>query len=89
MRINSKDMEKLEQEFFRNLYRQPYEYGGIGLDGKRPFGNSDVESDILEIIEASMEGDDGESECWSSKQRAYASELYDNLIPHLKKKYLK
>lgn len=81
------DMAKLATAFFDNLQRDDCEYGAIGVDCKRPFGNSDVEGDILELLGAKPEGDDGDSKCWSSGQREYAAELYDNLIPYLQKKY--
>ena len=85
--LNQDDMLKLEKAFFQNLTRIECEYGGIGIDCKRPFGNSDVESDILEIIGAKPEGDDGEYACWSSKQRAYAAAMYAGLIEWLQGKY--
>lgn len=85
--LRKEDMEKLEREFFVNLQRGNCEYGGIGLDDKRPFGNSDVEGDILEIIEATPDGDDGYGACFSSKQRAYAAAMYDGLITWLQSKY--
>jgi len=81
------DMLKLEKAFFRNLERDNCEYGGIGIDSKRPFGNSDVEGDVLELIGAKPEGDDGSGPCWSSKQYSYAAALYDGLLPWLKEKY--
>lgn len=87
MELKQDDMLKLEKAFFQNLQRDNCEYGAIGVDCKRPFGNSDVEVDILELIGAKPEGDDGESECWSSKQRAYAAAMYDGLIGWLQGKY--
>ena len=81
------DMQKLAKAFFDNLQRGRCEYGGIGLDDKRPFGNSDVEGDILEILGAEPEGDDGEGKCWSSEQYQYARQCYDQLIPYLQGKY--
>lgn len=87
--IKPHHMEILEQEFFRNLERNDWEYGGIGVDCKRPFGNSDVEADILKMIGQVPAGDDGHDLCWSSKQREYAAAMYDNLIPWLKNKYLR
>ena len=84
--VHDEDMRKLAKAFFDNLVREERcEFGGIGLDDKRPFGNSSVEEDILEIIGVEMEGDDGEDKCWSSDQREYALNLYANLIPWLKK----
>lgn len=87
MELKQDDMLNLEKAFFQNLTRIECEYGGIGVDCKRPFGNSDVEGDILEIIGAKPEGDDGDFECWSSKQRAYAAEMYASLIGWLQNKY--
>jgi hypothetical protein len=84
MILDAKDMEKLATAFFDNLQLDNNEYGGIGVDCKRPFGNSDVEGDILEIIGARPEG---EERSWSENQRAYAAALYRCLIPHLKRKY--
>jgi hypothetical protein len=81
------DMVVLGKAFFQNLRRDNFEYGGIGIDCKRPFGNSDVEADILKMIGSSPEGDDGDGPCWSSKQRSYAASLYDGLIGWLQKKY--
>lgn len=67
------DLEKLADAFFANLRTGNVEYGGWGLDDKRPFGNSDVEGDILEIIGWEPEKND------SYEQREYASELYAEL----------
>jgi hypothetical protein len=87
MELKPDDMLKLEKAFFNALQRNNYEYGGIGIDCKRPFGNSDVEADILEMLDAKPEGDDGEAECWSSGQRAYAAAMYSGLIKWLQDKY--
>lgn len=59
-----------------------YGYGAPGISQKRPFGNSDVEGDLLDIIGAKPEGEDGN---WSIEQYAYVRELYvEKLIPFLK-----
>ena len=79
------DLNSLADAFFDNLVRDNCEYGGIGVDSKRPFGNSDVSGDILEIIGAEPQGDDGNSTCFSSSQNSYADSLYDDLIEHLQK----
>jgi hypothetical protein len=79
------DVHILAAAFFDGLHIDDCEYGGIGLDPKRPFGNSDVDGDILEMIGAEPEGDDGDSQCWSSDQRDYARSLYhEELIPYLR-----
>jgi hypothetical protein len=87
MELKPEDMLKLEKAFFQNLQRDNCEYGGIGIDCKRPFGNSDVEGDILELIGATPAGDDGYSECWSRAQHEYAAAMYDGLIKWLQEKY--
>ncbi len=87
MKLKKEDMEKLEKAFFNNLRKDNCEYGGIGIDCKRPFGNSDVEGDILELIDATPEGDDGDAECYSSNQRKYAAAMYEGLIGWLQSKY--
>jgi hypothetical protein len=81
------DMQKLARAFFDNLQRDNCEYGGIGVDSKRPFGNSDVEGDILELLGAEPEGDDGHDKVWSSDQRKYAASCYSHLIEYLQSKY--
>lgn len=77
-----KDLRKLAEAFFKNLVIDDCEFGSIGLDPKRPFGNSFVEVNILEIIEypPSRCGDE-----YSESQYDYARELYfERLIPYLK-----
>lgn len=80
------DLKILAGAFFKELiWDDGCEYGNPGLDCKRPFGNSDVEGDILELLDAEQEGDDGDGPCWSSHQRRYAADLYRRkLIPYLK-----
>jgi hypothetical protein len=82
------DMLTLEVAFFQNLTRDNCEYGGIGLDSKRPFGNSFVEGDILEMLNATKTGDNGDGPCWSSAQLDYATRMYDSLVPFLHSRHL-
>lgn len=79
------DCRKLADAFFENLqFDDSCEFGSIGTDCKHPFGNSDVESDILKIIGWDPEGD-GDGPCFASWQNDYARELYCvKLIPFLK-----
>ena len=84
-RNRDKDMLALEKAFFKNLQVGDAEYGGIGLDDKRPFGNSNVTWDILGIIGHAY---DDEENGYSDEAEAYADGLYDALIPHLQNKYL-
>lgn len=91
MNEQKKHLAILADAFFQNLQYDPScEYGSIGVDCKRPFGNSDVEDDILRIINVRMEGDDGEGPCWASHQREYAASLYqEHLIPYLRDEWMK
>lgn len=88
MRDKQQDLKRLADAFFAELCMLEWEYGGIGLDPKRPFGNSDVEGDMLELLDWEQEGDDGDGPCYSSEQREYVSGLYrDDLIPYLRKRW--
>ena len=88
-RIND-DLEKLAIAFFKNLtVDDSCEFGSIGLDCKRPFGNSNVEHDMFEIIGLEPEfrcpncGDE-----WSEEQYAYVRDLYyEKLVPFIRTKY--
>ena len=79
------DLLIIEQAFFDNLAYDPgCEYGSVGVDCKRPFGNSDVEADILEMLSCEPEDEDE----YSTAQREYAASLYkEKLVPHLKSRY--
>ena len=82
------DLKRLADAFFENLEIDNCEFGGIGVDSKRPFGNSDVVSDILEIIGWEPEGDDGHGACYASFQNEYAYSLYhEHLIPFLREQW--
>ena len=82
------DLSKLSEAFFENLQIDNCEFGGLGVDCKRPFGNSDVCGDILEIIGWEMEGDNGNNKCYASYQNDYAYSLYhEYLIPFLQEQW--
>jgi len=92
--MHERDMEldlfRLADAFFQNLQIDNCEFGSIGVDCKRPFGNSYVEDDILEIIGWECEGDNGDGECYASFQKEYAYNLYHEfLIPFLRKNWEK
>ena len=89
-RDKEKDVERLANAFYENLTVFNCEFGGIGLNPKRPFGNGCVEADILEIIGWEPEGrnEDEDEGCYTFKQKEYARSLYfDDLIPYLKSKW--
>lgn len=75
------DMFKLADAFFKNIQPSPDECQGIGIDGKRPFGNSYIAGDVLDIIAAKPGGEDG---AWSRAQEDYAYKLYDDLARFLR-----
>jgi hypothetical protein len=77
-----KHLQLLADAFFKNLQIDNNEFGGIGLDCKRPFGNSSVESDICHIL--NLEYD------YSQELDNYTHDLYfEKLIPYLQKKWSK
>lgn len=83
-RDTNADLEKLADAFFDNLERETRcEYGGWGLDDKRPFGNSDVNNDIFEIIGMKPTADD----YFSKEQEDYATDLYDKLGEYLREQW--
>jgi len=84
------DLKLLADAFYDNLcYDDSCEYGSIGVDCKRPFGNSFVCGDILEIIGWEDESKD-DDEYYTEEQREYANILYkEKLVPYLKKQWKK
>lgn len=78
-RDREEDMRCLAGAFFEKLRRDKYEYGGWGIDPKRPFGDEDVDGSILEIIGMRESSKDDRAEM----QRSYAAALYDDLGPWL------
>lgn len=79
------DLLKLADAFYANLEREErMEYGGWGLDDKRPFGNSDVTGDILRLIDFPPAADD----YYSREQEGYADDLYVELGGFLQKKWI-
>lgn len=73
------DLRKLAKAFLSHLQFDDYcEYGSLGTDCKRPFGNSDVEGDILGIIEWEPEKFDELNQCYapSNNQIDYVNTLF-------------
>lgn len=89
MNAQPADLENLAAAFFQHLAYDPScEYGAIGIDCKRPFGNRDVEADVLEIIGLEPDERDGNEPCWSDAQREYARQLYQvELVPYLRMRW--
>jgi hypothetical protein len=72
--------------FYQNMNEHHDESDGLGLAGKRPFGNSGYYSDVLEIIEVEPEDLDDGDRVWSDEQREYGYDLLDNQLgPYLVK----
>ena len=82
-RNEQEDLKKLASAFYKEIcFDDSCEYGSIGTDCKRPFGNSDVEEDILTIIGWGSDGS------YSHEQIEYAKKLYcELLVPFLKEQW--
>ena len=76
-------MKILAAAFFENLRRDDCEYGGIGVNSKRPFGNSSVEFDIAEIIGFDSDRLMDEDGNYDEDLRWYLNDLYSDLIFYL------
>jgi hypothetical protein len=84
IRNEKEDIDTIATAVVMGLFIDGCEYGAIGIDPKRPFGNSDVNGDMLEMIGAEQEGDDGEGPCWSSDQLDYVRIIYhEKVIPRI------
>lgn len=84
IRNEKEDIDTIATAIVMGLFVDDCDYGGIGVDPKRPFGNSDVEGDMLEMIGAEQEGDDGDGPCWSSAQKEYVRAIYhEKVIPRI------
>ena len=78
------DVETIATAVIDALHITPWEYGGIGVDPKRPFGGGDVEDDMLKLLACQPESDDGFKPCWSQEQREYVHEIYHKrVIPRI------
>lgn len=80
--LRKEALKKLAKEL--SWYWDDCETGAPAIDPKRPYGNSSVASDVLEILGMTPEGDDGDGPCWSSAQRTWALELHKDMLPYLK-----
>lgn len=74
-KISDEQMKKLAIRLMKGF--EPGESGGI--DGKRPFGNSDIEGDVLQIIGAAPEDEEDGDAVWSERQLNMAGKAYDEL----------
>ena len=84
MRVDIGHVKALANAVMHALDYDDVEFGGIGIDSKRPFGSSTVEIDILEII--GLEPDDGDF--YSDELLDYAAELYRNhVLSYIKDKW--
>jgi hypothetical protein len=59
----------------------------FGLDGKRPFGFSDVDGSVLEITGAEPEGMKDGYPAYSDDQRDYAADLWGDVLTHIKDRW--
>lgn len=82
-RDKQKDLAKLADAFFDFVeYDGSCGFGSVGTDCKRPFGNSYVVENILEIL--------GYEKEFAEEQKEYASNLYQQeLAPYLREQWRK
>ncbi len=88
-RNREEDLMRLADSFIQDLERGDCEYGGWGLDDKRPFGSSGapwIAQDIAEIIGIDLRYIEEESE-QEEEMNDYCHGLYDELGPFLQKKW--
>jgi len=78
-------LDLLADAFYENLERGECEYGGWGLDDKRPFGNSYVCGDLAEIV--GIEIPPYEDKNSYNEVCQYLNELYSDLGSYLKFKW--
>lgn len=78
-------MEKLADAFIDHLQRDETEFGGWGVDSKRPFGNSSVYYDLAEILDIEMP--DYKTDKYND-MCSYLGELYGDLGVFLRYKWL-
>lgn len=75
----------LADKFYEYLERGRCEYGGWGLDDKRPFGNSYVAGDIMEFL--GLPNDEMVGSEQYDEQIDYVDSLYDDLGSYLKEEW--
>ena len=79
MQTKQEHLKILAKYYLINIIYLPIEYGCWGLDPKRPFGNSSVERDILELLDIIEWNEE-----YSESQLEYAADLYQKLGDYLK-----
>lgn len=62
-----------------NIVWEDSEYGAPAVDCKRPYGNSNVEDDILEILGIIPEDVSNYGDYYTDKQREYAKILHTEM----------
>jgi hypothetical protein len=85
MRDRNSDIKKIADAVVANLGFIDAEFGGIGIDCKRPFGNSMAWFDLFEIIGLEPDREDGDySEEWFD----YVSDIYRReVLPYIQKRW--
>ncbi len=84
-----KHFETLADAFFENLEYSNIEFGGLGLNAKRPFGNSSVEPDLAEIVfgDRNVIYDPNQEGFYDEDKASYLRWLYFNLGEYLQKRW--
>jgi len=80
------DTRNLANVVVANLRRTSEGFGGIELDSKKPFGNSAVEADILELIGWAPVDEDTDRDLYR-QQQSYARDVYDRVLPFIQTRW--
>ena len=91
-RYRKKDLHVIATAILDGLYIDDCEYGGWCIDSKRPFGNSDVNSDMIDMLGIDVQkcphcnefidGDDGTRESMSPNFTGMLATTYPNAGPN-------
>lgn len=78
-------MDILLDEFYDCLSNHEGESEGIGLDGKRPFGNSDIIGDVAHLLDIEIYNEETDER--NEDAEDYCFWLYDHLWAYTKYRY--
>jgi hypothetical protein len=84
-RSRQADLSKLADAYIDAMYWDTDSYPVWAVDGKRPFGNSAVEYDILSDILEIEFGEDG----YDAEQKDYAAELWREVGEYIQAEWAK
>lgn len=80
--------EKTLEKLVKNMcwYWDDCETGAPAVDPKRPYGNSSVDTDVLELLEIAPDGDGDDKTAYSREQCDWALVLHKETLGYIKQK---